>query len=202
MTLRLIKRKSWMPRGTGLSHGNSTRSRPDMTALTPGNARALSKLIDLMWACGCGLRRILPQSMPGREKSAPNAARPVTLSSPSGLLVRFPIHLLFEPFAVIAALSSIFYCHCHCDRPPEPPTAAREVRRPAVRPHSTQGALNSPLSYKERARGQPRSRHARYVAMAPHKNARTHVPQHPADAGPTRGHPLSGSRVRRLRRPA
>src|SRR5262249_57588289 len=45
--------------------------------------------------------------MPGLEKSAPKVARPVTLSSPSGLLVRLPIHLLFEPFAVIAALSSI-----------------------------------------------------------------------------------------------
>src|SRR5215467_7361432 len=45
--------------------------------------------------------------MPGLEKSAPKVARPVTLSSPSGLLVRFPIHLLFEPFAVIGALSSI-----------------------------------------------------------------------------------------------
>src|SRR5215472_2636133 len=43
--------------------------------------------------------------MPGLEKSAPKVARPVTLSSPSGLLVRLPIHLLFEPFAVIAALS-------------------------------------------------------------------------------------------------
>src|SRR5215510_4380426 len=117
MTLRLMKRKSWMPRGTGLSHGNSTRSRPHITALTPGSACALSKLIDLIRAWGWGLRRTLPQSMPGLEKSAPKVARPVTLSSPSGLLVRLPIHLLFEPFAVIAALSSIawlllrgFYC--------------------------------------------------------------------------------------------
>src|SRR5262252_8038817 len=108
MTLRLMKRRSWMPRGTGLSHGNSTRSRPDMTALTPGSARAFSKLIDLMRACGWGLRRILPHNMPGLEKSAPKVARPVTLSSPSGLLVRLPIHLLFEPFAVIAALSLPF----------------------------------------------------------------------------------------------
>ena len=74
-----------------------------MTALTPGSASALSKLIDLMRAWGWGLRRTLAHSMPGCEKSAPNAARPVTLSSPSGLMVRLPIHLLSEPFAVIAA---------------------------------------------------------------------------------------------------
>jgi len=34
--------------------------------------------------------------------------------------------------------------------------------------HPAKGALrSSPLSYRERAIGQPRSRHARYAAMAP-----------------------------------
>src|SRR5262245_6875871 len=70
--------------------------------------------------------------MPGLEKSAPKVARPVTLSSPSGLLVRFPIHLLFEPFAVIAALSSIRrFCSVASvpsfllRQPPQPPTSQK-----------------------------------------------------------------------------
>src|SRR2546423_11502210 len=102
-----------MPRGTGLAQGNATRSRPVITALTPGNAAAFSVLIDLMRAWGWGLRRIFPTSMPGCEWSAAKAARPVTLSSPSGLGVRLPIHLLFEPFfepfAVISGLPVPFY---------------------------------------------------------------------------------------------
>src|SRR5262245_56783479 len=101
MTLRLLKRRSWMPRIAGLSHGKSTRSRPVMTALTPGSAAAFSRLMALMRACGWGLRKTLPTSMPGSVESAPNAARPVTLSTPSGRIVRFPIHLLLAPFPVI-----------------------------------------------------------------------------------------------------
>src|SRR5262245_8704564 len=43
--------------------------------------------------------------MPGCEKSAPKAARPVTFSTPSGRMVRLPIHLLsVEPFAVMPVL--------------------------------------------------------------------------------------------------
>src|SRR5215470_1685500 len=81
--------------------------------------------------------------MPGLEKSAPKVARPVTLSSPSGRLVRFPIHLLFEPFAVIAALSSIrwlqfrrFYSVSSAFVPPQP-FGARAQHLPlcANRPH-------------------------------------------------------------------
>ena len=44
-----------------------------------------------MRACGCGLRRTLPQIMPGMVVSAANWARPVTLSMPSGRMVRWPI---------------------------------------------------------------------------------------------------------------
>ena len=47
-----------------------------------------------MRACGCGLRMTLPQIMPGIVVSAAKAARPVTLSAPSGRMVRWPIHLL------------------------------------------------------------------------------------------------------------
>jgi hypothetical protein len=60
--------------------------------------------------------------MPGCEKSAPKAARPVTLSSPSGLSVRLPIHLLFEPFepsAVIAALPVPFWTRFGRDLQPK-----------------------------------------------------------------------------------
>src|SRR3954454_4213078 len=85
---------SWMPSMTDLSTGKSTISRAVTTAFTPGSASALVVSIDLMRACGCGLRRILPQIMPGILVSAANAARPVTLSTPSGRMVRWPIHLL------------------------------------------------------------------------------------------------------------
>src|SRR5258708_26094779 len=50
--------------------------------------------MDLMGAWGCGLRNTLPQLMPGMVVSAANAARPVTLSTPSGRTVRWLIHLL------------------------------------------------------------------------------------------------------------
>src|SRR5687767_15282507 len=37
-----------------------------------------------MRACACGERRIFPHSMPGRVKSAPYWAMPVTFGTPSG----------------------------------------------------------------------------------------------------------------------
>ena len=79
---------------TDLSIGKSTMSRAVTTALTPGNASAFEVSIDLMRACACGLRLTLPQIMPGMVVSAAKAARPVTLSAPSGRMVRWPIHLL------------------------------------------------------------------------------------------------------------
>ena len=72
----------------------STMSLAVTTAFTPGSASAFVVLIDLMRACGCGLRKTLPQIRPGIEVSAAKAARPVTLSTPSGRMVRWPIHLL------------------------------------------------------------------------------------------------------------
>ena len=41
-----------------------------MTAFTPGSFSALEVSIDLMRACGCGLRSTLPQIMPGMVVSA------------------------------------------------------------------------------------------------------------------------------------
>src|SRR6185295_15108652 len=61
-----------------------------MTALTPGSASAFQVSIETMRACGCGLRSTRPMSWPGRLKSAPKRARPVTLSTPSGRIWRVP----------------------------------------------------------------------------------------------------------------
>ena len=41
-----------------------------ITAFTPGSFSAFEVSIDLMRACGCGLRRTLPQIMPGIVVSA------------------------------------------------------------------------------------------------------------------------------------
>ena len=99
ITLRDIQRMSWMPSITDLSIGNSTRSLAVMTAFTPGSAAAFEVSIDLIRACGCGLRSTLPQIMPGIWVSAAYAARPVTLSRPSGR--RVP---LADPLVVRAAV--------------------------------------------------------------------------------------------------
>src|SRR6266849_1212272 len=66
---------SWMPSMTDLSIGKSTISRAVTTAFTPGSASAFEVSIDLMRACGCGLRLTLPQIMPGMLVSAAKAAR-------------------------------------------------------------------------------------------------------------------------------
>ncbi len=60
------------------------------TALTPGSASALDASILTIRACACGERRTAPISMPGALMSAPNWARPVTLSMPSGRSGRVP----------------------------------------------------------------------------------------------------------------
>ncbi len=72
------------------SDGWSPKSSRVMTAFTPGSASALEVSIEMMRACACGLRRTRPMSWPGRLKSAPKRARPVTLSTPSGRTVRVP----------------------------------------------------------------------------------------------------------------
>ena len=68
----------------------SAKSSRVMTAFTPGSASAFEVSIETMRACGWGLRSTLPMSWPGRLKSAPKRARPVTLSTPSGRIVRVP----------------------------------------------------------------------------------------------------------------
>src|SRR6201998_3032793 len=73
-----------------LSGGMSGKSARVVTALTPGNAIALSVLIETIRAWACGLGLILPHNMPGIFISAPKLARPVTLSTPSGRMGRVP----------------------------------------------------------------------------------------------------------------
>ena len=70
ITLRHIQRMSWIPSITDLAIGKSTTSLAVTTAFTPGWASALAVLIDLMRACGCGLRSTLAQIMPGMVVSA------------------------------------------------------------------------------------------------------------------------------------
>src|SRR5689334_19628063 len=113
ITLRHIQRMSWMPSMTApFSIVKSTMSFEVTTAFTPGSFSALDVSIDLMRACGCGLRSTLPQIMPGMVVSAANWARPVTLSIPSGRMVRWPIHLLlvtrFIGLAPVNLLSAHF----------------------------------------------------------------------------------------------
>ena len=73
--------------------GCSGRSAAVRTAMTPGNAAALLVSIDRIRACACGLRLILPHSIPAARVSAANSARPVTLSTPSGRIGLVPTTL-------------------------------------------------------------------------------------------------------------
>ena len=72
------------------SDGWSPKSSRVITAFTPGSASAFDVSIETIFACGCGLRSTRPMSWPARLKSAPKRARPVTLSTPSGRIVRVP----------------------------------------------------------------------------------------------------------------
>ena len=60
------------------------------TAFTPGSSSALQVSIDRMRAWACGERSTLPQIIPATRISAPNWARPVTFSTPSGRTGRVP----------------------------------------------------------------------------------------------------------------
>jgi len=91
MQLRDRSRKFIGPSPTkASSDGIGGKSSAVTTALTPGNARAFSVLIDMIRAWACGLRLTLPHSIPGMTMSAPKLARPVTLSTPSGRIGRVP----------------------------------------------------------------------------------------------------------------
>src|SRR5215475_14725951 len=74
-----------------------------MTAFTPGSASALDVSIETTRAWAWGLRSTRPTSWPGRLKSAPNRARPVTLSTPSGRTVRVPTYVWGRSCSVVVA---------------------------------------------------------------------------------------------------
>src|SRR5947207_3274872 len=61
-----------------------------MMAFTPASARALEMSIDVMRACGCGLRSTRPKSMPGSDTSDVYVALPVTRSPASIRCVAWP----------------------------------------------------------------------------------------------------------------
>src|SRR6266852_3057117 len=86
------------------SDGWSPKSSRVTTAFTPGSASALEVSIETMRACGYGLRSTRPMSWPGRLKSAPKRARPVTLSTPSGRMVRVPTYVCEFPFVIVSAM--------------------------------------------------------------------------------------------------
>jgi len=73
---------------------------PNLTRVIVAEKSAFPKIvdaysktpIDTIRACACGLRTTAPYSMPGSEKSAPNVARPVTLSMPSWRIGRVPTY--------------------------------------------------------------------------------------------------------------
>src|SRR2546430_5916147 len=66
------------------------RSSPVSTASTPGSARARLVSTRTIRACGCGLRRILPNSMRGGARSSANLVCPLTLAKASGLVSDLP----------------------------------------------------------------------------------------------------------------
>src|SRR5262249_21747388 len=120
------------------SEGWSAKSSRVMTAFTPGRASALEVSIDTMRAWGCGLRSTRPISWPGRLKSAPKRARPVTLSTPSGRMVRVPTTPCpFVPFSAIVILS--YWASGRLRRAPAPD--GRRIS-PAGRAHGGSGVFH------------------------------------------------------------
>ena len=100
-----MKRRSWMPRMTGLSQGKSTRSRPVMTALTPGKASGLVEVDRLDAGVRMGAAQDLAIQHAGlREVGAEGrpAGDLVDAIGPDGALAD-PLVVL-EPFAVMPHL--------------------------------------------------------------------------------------------------
>ena len=70
--------------------GNSGKSAAVTTASTPGSASARVVSMRRMRACACGLRSILPCTMPGSLRSAGYTAPPLTRSLASTRGSRLP----------------------------------------------------------------------------------------------------------------
>src|SRR5512132_726213 len=67
------------------------------TAKTPGCLRAPAVLMARIRACGCGLRRTLTKTMPGKENSSPYLASPKTLLRASVRGIGLPIIWYAKP---------------------------------------------------------------------------------------------------------
>ena len=74
------------------SEDNAGKSALVTIAFTPCSAAAFEVSMDLIFAWAWGLRNTAPVNMPALKVSAPNFARPVTLSTPSGRIGRVPTH--------------------------------------------------------------------------------------------------------------
>ena len=85
----MLRCRDW---SSGLPDG-SGKSAPVTMAFTPGIAAAAVVSMERMRAWAWGERTIAPSNMPGSRRSAPNLARPVTFSKPSGRIGRVPIDL-------------------------------------------------------------------------------------------------------------
>src|SRR6185437_11080055 len=114
MQLRDRSRKFIGPSPTNASsEAMFGKSAAVITAFTPGSASAFFVLIDLIRAWACGLRLTLPHSMPGITVSAPNWARPITLSTPSGRIGRVPTTLRPSEALLIFGLLSTGCLRAH-----------------------------------------------------------------------------------------
>src|SRR5262249_18084424 len=87
-------------------------------ALTPGTPRACSTSMLRIRAWGCGLRRIFPQSVPGKLTSAAYIVRPLTLSGPSAREIGTPTTVKLAIFGYLNGFFSRLRTSCQHPRDP------------------------------------------------------------------------------------
>src|SRR5215468_5289509 len=100
-------------------------------ALTPGTPRACSTSMLRIRAWGCGLRRIFPQSVPGKLTSAAYIVRPLTLSGPSAREIGTPTTVKLTIFGYLNGFFSRLRTSCQHPRDPlltSPPSRGRKER--------------------------------------------------------------------------
>ena len=67
-----------------------TRERPRAPLSTPGIASASETSMDQILACGCGLLKVAPQSIPSLQRSEEYSNSPLTFGMPSARVVCSP----------------------------------------------------------------------------------------------------------------
>jgi hypothetical protein len=70
MKRTLSRARTGMSRMLRPTRTSGGRSLPTSTAWTPGTSRAARVSVERIRACGSGLRRTAPNSIPGRDRSA------------------------------------------------------------------------------------------------------------------------------------